>query len=151
MDIYEQLIRDEGNIPHAYQDHLGYWTIGVGHLIDERKGGSISAKVRFILLQDDVSNKTLDITTRLPWAEALNPARFAVLQHMAFMTGIGGLLKFVNTLRAIRDGKYSEAAERLLDSEMARDQRRLMDLSKDPSRKTRCERLAQQLETGNWV
>ena len=28
--IYNQLKRDEGEILHAYQDHLGYWTIGVG-------------------------------------------------------------------------------------------------------------------------
>lgn len=27
-------------VPHAYQDHLGYWTIGVGRLIDKRKGAA---------------------------------------------------------------------------------------------------------------
>ena len=26
----------EGRVEHAYQDSLGYWTIGVGHLIDKR-------------------------------------------------------------------------------------------------------------------
>ena len=36
MDTYEQLKRDEGEILHAYQDHLGFWTIGIGILIDKR-------------------------------------------------------------------------------------------------------------------
>lgn len=39
MTLASLLTSDEGRVPHAYQDHLGYWTIGVGHLIDRRKGG----------------------------------------------------------------------------------------------------------------
>ena len=42
MNLIAQLRREEGSIPHAYQDHLGFWTIGVGRLIDERKGGGLS-------------------------------------------------------------------------------------------------------------
>lgn len=34
--IWRTLETDEGRVPHAYQDHLGYWTIGVGHLVDKR-------------------------------------------------------------------------------------------------------------------
>lgn len=40
--IKKQLIRDEGDVPHVYQDSLGYWTIGVDFLIDKRKVGSIN-------------------------------------------------------------------------------------------------------------
>lgn len=40
--IWRTLETDEGRVPHAYQDHLGYWTIGVGHLIDKRKGGGLT-------------------------------------------------------------------------------------------------------------
>ena len=28
--LKKDLMLDEGDIPHAYQDHLGFWTIGVG-------------------------------------------------------------------------------------------------------------------------
>lgn len=35
--LKKQLIRDEGDVPYAYQDSLGYWTIGAGFLIDKRK------------------------------------------------------------------------------------------------------------------
>jgi GH24 family phage-related lysozyme (muramidase) len=34
MNIYKQLKRDEGEVLHAYKDSLGYWTIGIGILID---------------------------------------------------------------------------------------------------------------------
>jgi lysozyme len=37
MTLAEMLTRDEGRVRHAYQDHLGFWTIGVGRLIDQRK------------------------------------------------------------------------------------------------------------------
>ena len=33
MNLATQLENEEGRVRHAYQDHLGYWTIGVGHLI----------------------------------------------------------------------------------------------------------------------
>ena len=39
MNIREQLHRDEGFIDHAYQDQLGYWTIGIGTCIDRRVVG----------------------------------------------------------------------------------------------------------------
>ena len=34
-----KLIHHEGEALHAYQDHLGFWTIGIGH--HKRKGGGI--------------------------------------------------------------------------------------------------------------
>ena len=42
MNLPAKLRREEGSRPHAYQDHLGFWTIGVGRLIDVRKGGGLS-------------------------------------------------------------------------------------------------------------
>ena len=36
--LIEELRADEGEKLVAYRDHLGYWTIGVGHLIDPAKG-----------------------------------------------------------------------------------------------------------------
>ena len=37
-DLRKSIEDHEGRVPHAYQDHKGFWTIGVGHLIDERRG-----------------------------------------------------------------------------------------------------------------
>lgn len=35
------LSKEEGRRNKTYKDHLGYETIGVGHLIDKRKEGSL--------------------------------------------------------------------------------------------------------------
>jgi len=36
--LEQQLRRDEGEVLHEYKDSLGYSTIGIGRLIDKRKG-----------------------------------------------------------------------------------------------------------------
>jgi lysozyme len=43
-----------------------------------------------------------------------------VLINMAFNIGVGGLLKFKNTLAHIRSGQYELAATEMLDSNWAR-------------------------------
>jgi lysozyme len=40
--VTARLIADEDEVLHAYQDHLGFLTIGIGVLIDERKGDGIA-------------------------------------------------------------------------------------------------------------
>jgi lysozyme len=52
--LIAELRRDEGVDRSAYQDHLGFWTIGVGRLIDRRKGGGLSDEEIDYLLQNDV-------------------------------------------------------------------------------------------------
>ena len=37
--IEKDLTIDEGRVSHVYKDSLGYYTIGIGHLVDQRKGG----------------------------------------------------------------------------------------------------------------
>lgn len=32
---------DEGRVKCAYRDSLGFWTAGVGHLVDKRRGGKL--------------------------------------------------------------------------------------------------------------
>ena len=44
------LIAEEGEKLSAYQDSMGFWTIGVGRLIDARKGGGISQEESRYLL-----------------------------------------------------------------------------------------------------
>ena len=67
MDIIKAKMRcmeEEGLVLHAYEDHLGYLTIGYGRLIDKRRGGGISkAEAEYLLLNDcrrveqEISNK----------------------------------------------------------------------------------------------
>ena len=139
MDLKEQLLREEGAEPCAYQDSLGYWTIGVGRLIDSRKGGGLSNDEIDFLLENDIKKITEQVHKFLPWVSKLNEPRQAVLLQMAFQMGLRGLLGFKRTLGSIEDGQYFEAAVEMLQSEWAK---------QTPER---AHRLATQMETGEWV
>lgn len=124
MLITKQLTRHEGRPMNnhrafAYQDHLGFWTIGVGRLIDKRKGGGLTADECDYLLSNDVTRFELELTQAIPWWTALDPVRKRVLLDMAFNLGTEGLLGFKNTLANVRTGKYAAAAEGMLASKWA--------------------------------
>lgn len=137
-DSYTQLKRDEGEVLHAYQDHLGFWTIGIGILIDKRKGGGLLPEESEFIFNNRLGliNKELDL--RLPWIKRLDPARRGVLVNMAFQMGIAGLLGFRNTLAMIEAGKYQDAARAMLQSKWA---------TQTPAR---AQRLSNQMATGEW-
>ena len=46
--------KHEGCVLHCYEDHLGYMTIGVGRLIDKKKGGGITEDEAEYLLKNDI-------------------------------------------------------------------------------------------------
>ena len=138
MNIIQQLKNEEGVIPHAYQDSLGFWTIGVGRLIDQRKGGLLYPDEIEYLLANDVKRKTDGLNDALPWFHLLDERRQAVLIQMAFQMGLMGLLAFSTTLSHIRVGRYDEAAVAMLESIWAK---------QTPERAIR---LSKQMETGEW-
>jgi lysozyme len=114
--LVRQLRRDEGEVLHAYQDHLGYWTIGVGILIDKRKGGGITKDESTYLLNNRIDEKEAELLEKAPWTATLSPVRFGVLLNMSFQMGVEGVLKFKNTLKMIRDGDYEGAADGMMNS-----------------------------------
>lgn len=117
--LIEELIRDEGFVPHAYQDSLGWWTIGVGRLIDRRKGGGITREEAEYLLSNDIDRKVKELDEKLPWWRTLSPVRQRVIVNMAFNLGVSGLLGFRNTLAMIQRGDYEGAARGMLRSKWA--------------------------------
>jgi lysozyme len=131
-----ELIRDEGVVPHAYQDHLGYWTIGVGRLVDKRKGGGLSDEEIAVLLDNDIRRKSSDLDGAVPWWRDLDPVRQRVLVNLCFQLGISGLLGFKNTLAALQRGDYKAAADGLRASKL---------YQQTPAR---TERRARMIETG---
>lgn len=133
-----QLEREEGRVRHAYQDHLGFWTIGVGHLIDSRKGGGLPDHIVDALLAHDIAEKTAEVERALPWVKTLDDPRRAVLIGMAFQMGTEGLLAFKNTLARVRAGNWAGAASGMLNSKWAQ---------QTPER---AQRMAKQMETGQW-
>lgn len=137
-NIIRSLRGEEGEVLHAYNDHLGYVTIGVGRLIDQRKGGGITAEESAYLLKNDIDRKTDELNKRLPWWNKLDEARKGVLLNMAFQMGTDGLLGFKNTLAMIQAGNYEGAARGMLQSKWAQ---------QTPSR---AKRMAEQMRTGIW-
>jgi len=106
-----ELDRDEGFVPHAYQDSLGWWTIGVGRLIDRRKGGNITRVEAAHLLGNDIGRIRLELDRVIPWWRQLDPVRQRAVQNMAFQMGTGDFDG--PTFDLIRDGKYKAAGQRL--------------------------------------
>lgn len=138
-ELTRQLRGDEGVKAQAYQDHLGYWTIGVGRLVDARKPGSgLRPHEIDFLLRNDIDDRIEALTRRLPWFQNLDPARQGVLLNMSFQLGVEGLLGFKNTLRLVEQGEYARAAENMLLSKWAK---------QTPER---AERMADQMRTGQW-
>jgi lysozyme len=134
-DIRAQLIRDEGMVLTPYRDTTGKLTIGVGRNLDDV---GISVAEAEAMLEHDLTKITAGIARLLPWTEDLDPARFGVLQNMAFNLGITGLLRFTKMLDALSRHDYATAANEMLDSLWAKQVGR------------RADRLATQMRSGEW-
>lgn len=107
---------DEGVILHAYQDHLGYWTIGTGRLIDRRKGGGISLAENDYLLTNDIAGRVTILLAQYPWFATLDPIRQSAFVNLAFNLGVDGLAKFKQTLAAASRGDWTGVARGLKNS-----------------------------------
>jgi lysozyme len=137
-NIKKQLYLDEGKVKYAYKDSLGYWTIGVGHLIDKDKGGGLSDDEIEYILNNDVKRKYSELTKELPWVLNLSEPRIGVLLNMSFQMGVSGLLKFKNTLEMVKQGKYEEASKGMMNSLWAK---------QTPNR---AKKLSKQMSTNEW-
>lgn len=113
------LIQHEGSVPHAYQDHLGYWTIGVGRLIDHRRGGGLSEAEIDYLLENDIDNVVSQLETTIPYWEDLSEGVQVALASMAFQMGVAGLFGFKRMFAHIEDKNWTEAAREALNSKWA--------------------------------
>lgn len=137
-ELTAQLNRDEDRRKFVYKDSLGYWTIGVGRLVDQNKGGGLRDDEMDYLLRNDINDRIDALTRALPWFQNLDDARKGVLLNMAFQMGTDGLLAFKNTLAEVRAGDYATASEMMLQSKWAK---------QTPERAMR---LAVQMKTGVW-
>jgi lysozyme len=135
--VATRLTADEGEVLHAYTDHLGYLTIGVGRLIDPRKGGGISKAESRFLLSNDIA-KWIGVAGAWPWFDALDANRQGVLICMLHQMGPGGVQAFRRMISAITRGDYAAAAREMVDSKWHTD---------TPAR---CEAMARIMRTGTW-
>ena len=135
--------RDEGKENNAYPDPLtggAPWTIGKGHTGPEVCKGLVwdDAQIDFAYQLDKASAWQACVDHFMPWFEAMNDARQAVLWSMVFQMGPSRTLGLTNTLAAIRDQRYDHAANLMLDSVWAK------------QTPLRVGRLSRQMATGAW-
>lgn len=114
--LQKELEQDEGFRPHVYDDSEGWATIGIGRLVDERKGGGITKDEAYFLLGNDIDKCEKQLDQYIPWWRELSDKRQRALLNMVFQLGIGGVLKFAKMLGALQARDWSEAYRQALDS-----------------------------------
>lgn len=107
---------DEGRVPYAYQDSEGYWTIGVGFLIDKRLGGGLRDDEINYILNNRVEEALTTAQRLVKNFDSLTDNRKVVILSLAYNLGYTKLAKFVNTLKAVNEGRWEDAANGLYNS-----------------------------------
>lgn len=105
-----ELIHDEGRRRSVYKDSLGYWTIGVGILVDARRGGGLRDSEIDFILQNRIA-ECVDAIQNEPWFIACDTdARRRALVNMYFQLG-PKLKGFVRSLQYITQQDWKNAAK----------------------------------------
>ena len=119
LDIARELVKDhEGCRLHPYTDTVGKVTIGYGRNLDDR---GVTLAEATAMLDHDLGVAKADAKSWLGescWEE-LSDVRKAVLIDLSFNLGRSRLRGFVQLKKALHIGKYSKAADEMLDSRWA--------------------------------
>ena len=124
--LEEELKLDEGCVYEVYEDHLGYATFGIGHLVkksDEEHGQPLGTPVSeervTQCFNDDIDTVCEEFDKNLPWWRTLPETRQRVLANMCFNLGYPRLSGFKNFLAALEFEDWETAAEEMMDSRWA--------------------------------
>ena len=108
---------EEGRVCHAYRDHLGYLTIGVGRLIDARRNGRLLDAEIDLLLANDIAACINAVQHWPAWLRVqTDPVRATALLSMCFQIGASGLAQFTTALARVAAGEFDAGADAMLDS-----------------------------------
>jgi len=125
--LQEQLKIDEGVKYEIYNDHLGYATFGIGHLItdkDPEYGKPIGTKITEErvneVFQTDVELYISETKSVFPGLENKPEKIQLVLVNMCFNLGAPRLSKFKKFIAAIDQEQWMEASLEMMDSQWAR-------------------------------
>ena len=123
MDLHtlqQEIIQEEGGIIlKPYQDHLGYWTIGAGHLIRDNEKQELMQPITYqrgleLFLKDfNVSKK--DMETFTEGMSIDDNAKECVL-HMVFQLGLPRLNKFIKFKNCLSENDIEGAMVEMKDS-----------------------------------
>jgi len=121
--LREELERDEGIKYEVYNDHLGYPTFGIGHLItddDPECGASVGTKVSDDRVQEafeaDVETVVSDCERLYVQFEHLPEEVQLIIANMMFNMGYTRLSKFKGMKRGVDSRNWEAAADEMVDS-----------------------------------
>lgn len=125
MSLDSRLLADitkaEGVRLTAYKDTLGFWTIGVGHKLDQHldwTGYTIDMPTAMSWLSDDLANRMTQAKTLPEWSRVSdNACRQNALIECIYNLGLGTWeLQFPGTRRAMQACDWQGAHDKLLAS-----------------------------------
>ena len=124
--LIEELIMDEGDKYETYHDHLGFLTLGVGHLvldsdpeIKQPVGTPVSEERIKECLNTDIDTVCDELDRNMAWGRGLDGIRQRVLANMCFNLWYPRLSKFVKFIAAMQKGDWKTASEEMMDSKWA--------------------------------
>jgi len=121
--LREQLEIDEGRVDALYNDHLGYATFGIGHLVLESDpeygqeiGTPVSADRVIETFEQDCENVLRDCNILYEDFGDLPEEAQQVIANMMFNMGRPRLTKFRGMKRGVDSRNWNDAADEMVDS-----------------------------------
>ena len=117
--LRQELIRDEGLRTEAYQDTVGLWTIGVGHLLGKgRRMLRITNNEAMALLAADIIDAVLEVDRSVHFWLRLDEVRQRALVNMSFNLG-PKLSEFIQFKSHLVKENWVSASAAMLNSKWA--------------------------------
>ena len=121
--LREQLEVDEGCVYEIYNDHLGYPTFGIGHLVtesDPEQGQSLGTPVSSDRVaeafESDIQSVLRDCNILYSDFHNLPEEAQQVIANMMFNLGRPRLSKFAGMKRGVDARDWNQAADEMVDS-----------------------------------
>ena len=140
--LREQLKIDEGCVYEIYNDHLGYPTFGIGHLVresDPENGSPLGTEISEDRVNEafdaDIEIVLSDCNILYPDFEDLPEEVQQIVANMMFNLGRPRLSKFAGMKRGVDARDWDSAADEMVDSrwyrQVGRRAERLVDRMRD--------------------
>jgi len=137
VDEIAATLRDEESYERfAYEDHLGYVTVGIGRCLEPGHGYGIDEEEAEYLLRRDIERMAAACEKSFSYWHTVSANIRETVIMLCFQMGVAGFQRFAKTNRAISQSDFDLAAAELLDSKFAQ---------QTPAR---AERMAERLRAG---
>jgi len=115
--LKDQLKIHEGVVLKPYKCSANKLTLGIGRNIEDN---GISMEEAESMLANDIDDCIVDLKRNIGFFDDLPETIQEVMVNLCFNIGINKLLNFKKTIGLLRDSKYLEAANEILDSKWSK-------------------------------